>query len=502
MSTVLGIDLGTTFSAVATLDETGRPKILHNSDGANITASVVSFITGGAAVIGEEARRALGVDPHTFGRFKREMGTPARYEVGGRTFSPTELSAMLLRKLRQDAEKIAGPSDSAVVTIPANFANEAREATMEAARLAGLDVKFIINEPTAAALYYAFKSGAALSGHYAVYDLGGGTFDVSIIHVSGHDVEVVATDGVSRLGGDDFDRALQALVQRKYEQKTGHRLDASDFTASDAEQEKKSLAKRDRVQCRVSGPGGREIIEITNAEFHEAISTLIVQAEMLCESVVEEAGLALSDVREVFLVGGSTRVPAVRESVERVFRRPPTDTVNVDEVVALGAALYAAYKSDRADLSAIQRASIAKIRVSEITGKYFGTLAVIDDPARKAQALENTSLIKKGTKIPCSVTETFYTMRDDQPTVECSVTESSADERDPRFVKIIWRGQLDVPRGRPRGQAIRITYAYDENQIMSCSFVDVATGRERTVDLNVSGASAASKADLDKFMVE
>ena len=230
MANFIGVDLGTTFSAVGHLDDTGRPVIVRNRDGENITPSVVSFSSDDLVHVGESARKTLGIDPNTRGRFKRDMGTSTRYELRGKEYSPTVLSSLVLKKLREETEASIGQAHGAIVTIPANFANEAREATMEAARLAGLEVKHIINEPTAAALFYAYEADESLGGVYAVYDLGGGTFDVSIINLSDQDVELLATDGVSRLGGDDFDEAVRKLVAEKYRDQTGGELDPTDFT--------------------------------------------------------------------------------------------------------------------------------------------------------------------------------------------------------------------------------------------------------------------------------
>lgn len=498
MASFVGIDLGTTYSAVGMIDETGRPKIVHNPDGDNITPSCV-YMEDGKIMVGEDARKTWGVDETlAAARFKGDMGTSETRTIGAQTFTPTELSSFVLKKLAQDAVESIGPIGEVVVTIPANFAHEAREATMSAARAAGLNVKFIINEPTAAALYYAFKSGEELCGNYAVYDLGGGTFDVSIIRVNGHDVDVLASNGVARLGGDDFDYAMCAIVARKYKEITGVDMDPDDYTKNDAEQDKKSLSRRKQVRIRV----GRKGIEVRREEFEEAISAKVTQTEMLCESALEEAGIEASGVRGVFLAGGSTRIPLVRESVQRVFKQEPTASVNVDEVVALGAALYAAYRGDKSTLSAVQRHSIEKIKVSESTSKCFGTISVHHDEARNESRLANSILIRKGEKIPCSVEESFYTIHDGQDAVNCRVTESTAAETDPRFVKIIWAGDLELPSGRPANQEIRVTFAYDENQIMKCSFRDVATGREKRIDLSMAAADQVDSDVIDKFMVE
>ncbi len=473
MTAFIGIDLGTTFSAVATIDETGRPMIVANREGKNITPSCVTE-SDGVVEVGEFARKTWGNAPErAAARFKRDMGSSNMHSIGGREYSPTELSTLVLKELVKDTQQAIGPVGEAVVTIPANFAHEAREATMAAARSAGLNTKYIINEPTAAALYYAFKTGQALSGIYAVYDLGGGTFDVSIIRVDGQDVEVLASNGVSKLGGDDFDEILRGMVAREYKRVTGDEIELDDFTTNDAEEEKISLSGRKRTTAKV----GRELIDIRREEFEEAISSKVTQAEMVCESTIHEAGIEASDVRGVFLAGGSTRIPLVQESVRRVFKQEPISSVNVDEVVALGAALYAAYKGDKSILSAVQKNAISKIKVSETTNMCFGTISIGHDTAREAEKLTNTILIRKGDKIPCSVTKSFYTVYEGQTGVNCRVTQSIPPETDPRFVKVIWEGELKLPPDREANQEIRVTFAYDENQIMMCSFVDVPTGR-------------------------
>lgn len=497
MAAFIGIDLGTTFSVVAAIDETGRPSIVHNNDGHNLTPSCVTE-TDGRIEVGEFARRTWGNAPgKAAARFKRDMGTSARHNVNGRDFTPTELSTLVLKKLLKDAEKAIGPIGEAVVTIPANFSNEARDATMAAAKAAGLDAKYIINEPTAAALYYAFKSERDMSGIYAVYDLGGGTFDVSIIRVNGQDVEVLASNGVSKLGGDDFDEALREMIARKYKEAMGVDMESDDFTKNHAEEEKKSLSQRKRITAKVA----RQLIDISREEFEEAISSRVTQAEMLCESTIDEAGIDPSDIRSVFLAGGSTRIPLVRESIKRVFNQEPISSVNVDEVVALGAALYAAYKGDRSKLSSVQRNAIQKIKVAESTAKCFGTISFSHDAARDQAKLTNSILIRKGDKIPCSVTESFFTISDGQEGVNCKLTESASPETDPRFVKVIWEGRLELPPGRPAGQEIKVTFAYDENQIMKCSFVDVATGRKTTIDLSMISSNGVDSEEIDKFMV-
>jgi molecular chaperone DnaK len=497
MGNYIGIDLGTTYSAVAVLDDTGRPAIVHNTFGENITPSCV-LIENGKIEIGETARRELLINPkNVAARFKRDMGSEKKYYANNQALSPTELSALVLKKLKQDTEAAIGPIAEAVVTIPANFSNEAREATLNAAQQAGLSVNFIINEPTAAALYYAWKIGQELDGTYAVYDLGGGTFDVSIIKVLGQDINVLSSHGVSRLGGDDFDAELEKIVRRKFRDITSNALNDADFSKSAAEEAKKTLSRRDYVNVRVA----QQTIRVERVEYEEAISSLIAQSEMLCESAIEEAGINVGDIKGVFLAGGSTRVPMVRKSVERIFQREPISTVNVDEVVALGAALYAAYKSDKQQLSTNQKAAISSIKFSEVTNFCFGTLMRAENSARGTEELQNSVIINKNEKIPCAVTESFFTISDGQEVVQCRVTQSVAPEKDPRFVKIIWSGELELPPGRPKGQEIQITYGFDENNLMTCSFKDVATGRDIKVNLS-SQNDIKKNSGIEKFMVE
>lgn len=354
-----------------------------------------------------------------------------------------------------------------------------------------------INEPTAAALYYAYKIGKELHGNYAVYDFGGGTFDVSIIRVNGQEIEVLASHGVSRLGGDDFDGALQKIVADKYKALTGRALHLADYSKNNAEDDKKSLSKRDQVVARVA----QQVIQIPRKEFETAISSFIAQAEMLCESAMDEAGVTPADLGGVFLVGGSTRVPIVLESVKRVFAKEPISTVNVDEVVALGASLYAAYKSDRKHLSSAQQAAVSAIKFSEVTNFCFGTLIATYDDIREKRSMANSVLIQKNEKIPCSVTEPFYTVSDGQESVRCVVTQSIAVESDPRFVKTIWEGDLSLPPARPAGQEIQVTFGFDANNVMTCKFVDIGTSKEVNIDLNPDAKGAAT-VNIDKFMVE
>ena len=502
MSNLVGIDLGTTYSAIARLDDTGRPEIIVNKEGENITPSIVLLESKTDVIVGTIAKSNYGVEPNIFGRFKREMGTNKEYKAHGKSFNPTSLSSFVLNKLKEDAEAIIGDINEAVVTIPANFANEAREATLSAAKTAGLSINNIINEPTAAALYYAYSSGEELSGIYAVYDLGGGTFDISIIRVEGSDIEVITTDGVSKLGGDDFDDKIIEIVQKKFKKETGKDLEAEDFTKNDAEDLKKTLSSRSKAKTSFSSSGERAIIEVSRKEFEDAISTYIAQAEMTCENALDAAELSTDDINQVILVGGSTRMPCVQESVEKVFKQPPKTFRNPDEAVALGAALFVAYKADPSKLNPLQKKAVAKVKISEVTSKFFGlTIAKIDEETAKRIPF-NSNIIPRDEKVPCSVTKEFWTINDGQTIIDLTVNESPTDETDPDFARKIWEGELEVPEGRPAGQKIEVTFSYDENQVMKCLFLDVSSNKKTEIDLTVDNKGAKSEIDINDFKVE
>ncbi len=494
MASFIGIDLGTTYSSVSYLDDTGRPQVIRNAEGQNLTPSCIE-INGYEITVGEIARKGLGWNDKVVARFKRDMGSSVEYKVGEKEFTPTECSTFVLKKLLQDAKDTIGAVGEAVVTIPANFTNEARVETLKAAKQAKLKVKNIVNEPTAAALYYVFKNGGALNGNFAVYDLGGGTFDISIIQVANkNDIIVLASEGIKKLGGDDFDAALQLIVQRKYKDATGEDLDIKKvYTKTDAEEDKKALSKREKVNVRVE----RTNIELTRAEFEEEIESLIAQTKMSCEIAIEEADLKLGDITDVLLVGGSTRVPCVKESVKKIFKKEPVTTVNVDEAVCLGASLFSAIKGDPEDLTPVQRASIKKLNVSDVAVGCFGTIAYRGGTHEPF----NSVLILKNEKIPCAVTERYTTMYDNQTNVDCRITQSNTPTEDPEWVNVIWDGDLSLPPGRRRGQKIDVTYAYDENGTMHASFVDVATGKETYTTLSDISPSDDDD-DPDRYSVD
>lgn len=498
MRSFIGIDLGTTFSAVAKIDEHGKPVIVYDNEGKNLTPSCIARDPNSEKIeVGEFARREAysGISKNAAARFKRDMGTSGIYTLAGEEYTPTDLSALVLKELLRSRDIQPDDIEEVVVTVPANFASSAREATMEAAKRAGLNVNYIINEPTAAALCYSFREGMNLEGAYAIYDLGGGTFDISIIRIEGKDVEVLASNGIHKLGGTDFDEAIQKLINQKYQAVAGEAIDLGDFTPEHAEVQKKDLSKRTKVGFRIKS----EALEVTRQEFEELISAQITQAEMLCESTLDEAGLQPKDVRGVLCAGGSTRIPMVQESIKRVFAQDPIFRANVDEVVALGAALYAAYKGDHEKLSPAQRDAISDMRFTERTGQCFGTFALSGgtDGIREI----NSILINKGTIIPCEAKHSYYTVADGQTAVNCELTESVNEEIDPQFVQVVRSCKLPLPSGRPSGQEIQVIYQYDVNQIVHCTYEDVETGEKVEIHYNAK-PNADSDSDISEFTVE
>lgn len=512
MGNLVGIDLGTTFSAIAQLDENGRPVIITNTEsteGGNITPSVVSFTGKNSYEVGRNAKKMLGVDENTFSKFKRDMGTSKEFKTTyGVSHTPLTLSSLVLKYIKEFAEKQIGEFTNLVVTVPANFSSEARDATMKAAEKAGLKIQNIIDEPKAAAIFFGSTSGLNNNGKYVIYDLGGGTFDVSVVEFKNNEIIVVSTSGIARLGGYDFDLALQKLVAQKYEKETGEKLSIEkddkgnppDFSINDAEEMKIVLSKRDSIKEVIRGEGGRASIEITRKEFEEAISPLLSQAELACEECLDSKNIKATDIDEIILVGGSTRVPIIKESVKKVFGKDPKELGNPDEAVALGAALYSAYKADENMLSTMQKKAVEKIdKIEDVSSVYLGTIAN-DENKRRV----NTILIKKNQKIPCEVTESFYTVSQGQVAVACTVTESGVEEEDPDFVKKVWEGTLDgLPEGREPGKEVKVSFSYGDNKIIKVKFKDVESGKELKADVKLNIDDKISEnIDIGDFTID
>ena len=484
---IIGIDLGTTTTLVARFNEAGKSEITNNAEGSAITPSVIQLDSSGDVIVGTEAKKFVGIgEPNVFSEFKREMGTDKSWLIDNKNVTPIQLSALLLKKVVADYAEQFGQPDTVVITWPANYRNEQREATKEAAKRAGLKVEYFIEEPTAAALYYA--TDKPLSGKYLVYDFGGGTFDVTLIEAQGNDITVLYQDGVQQLGGKDLDNALLKIIGDKFRAKTSDEFDAVDcnFSKLDIESAKHTLSTKDKTQIRlVSAKHGPIVIDLTRDEFEAGISHLVSQAEMACENVLRcgkddpSQHVKKSDIKEIFMAGGTSRVPAMQASVERLFGKKPT-VKNPDQAIALGAAIYAAINTQ--GLSGLQKAAVADIDVSLITPHFFGTTVLEDD----GNDTYNDTLIAKGEKLPFKVTKTFVTAGNNQTNVKCNVTQSAIHERNSLYVSEIWKGDLPLPPGRPAGQPIEVTYEYDINGMMQCSFKDVQTGKIVKIDIKPS----------------
>jgi molecular chaperone DnaK len=503
MGAIVGIDLGTTNSALAILDESGRPSIIENAAGSNITPSAIFFEQdgSGSVTVGQDAKDQESLYPErVFQAFKRSMdhdGAVASSAEGApMQATPIELSAHVLRKLIADASARVGPIDSAVITVPANFADEARRNTIAAGELAGLTVKHIINEPTAAVFYYAFER--PLAGTVVVYDLGGGTLDVSIANVDGSKVEIVTSKGDPRLGGVDFDLRLREIIAGRYQELTGETFDmpAVHDLGKSIEDYKKQFSSRDSITVQVTGgSAGKTVFEVTRSEFEAAASTLIARADLLVEGALLDVGIAPTAVSDVLLVGGSTRMPMIGAHLESLFGRAPICSVNPDEVVALGAALYAGVNAEPAAMTPAQTDATRAMQLREVANHFYGT--IILETSHASGPRDRVSIvIEKNAPIPVSKTESFYTVSAGQTAVECTVTQSVTREFDPDFVRRIWSGELGpLPAGRDANQQIDVTFSYDANQVMHCAFVDVATGLSQEVSLGLGGSSNATGDD-------
>ena len=484
---IIGIDLGTTTTLVARFNEAGKPEMTNNTEGVDITPSVIQIDDSGSVIVGTEAKKFLGTgQPNVFAEFKREMGSDKSWPIGDKTVTPVELSALLLKKVVADYTEQYGQPQSVVITWPANYRNEQREATKEAAARAGLKVEYYIEEPTAAALYYA--TDTALDGKYLVYDFGGGTFDVTLIEAHGNTITVLYQDGVQQLGGKDLDNALLKIIGEKFRAKTSDEFDAVDcnFDKLAVESAKHTLSTKDKTSIRlVSAKHGPIVIDLSRDEFEAGISHLVSQAEMACENVLrcgkDDPALHVkkSDIKDIFMAGGTSRVPAMQASVERLFGKKPK-VKNPAQAIAMGAAIYAAHKASGGTLNALQGQAVANIDVSLIAPHFFGTSVYRDS------GLYNDTVISKGTKLPCREERTYYTMRDNQTKVDCDVTQSAIEEENCEYVTKIWEGSLELPSGRPANQPIKVIYAYDLNGTMQCSFEDVKTNKVTKVDIRPS----------------
>ena len=501
---VIGIDLGTTYSGAAYIDESGFSCMIPNKRGKNITPSVV-LIQDGKTKVGEIAKnQKIAFPENTIEKVKRDIGDDkTTYMVDGDKHTPTSISALILAHIKSYVEAHCKKTvTSAVISVPANFGDAQRKETMEAAKMAGLNVEFIINEPTAAALAYAKSSDKKRNGLYAIYDLGGGTFDCTLAKINGDDVDIITSEGVSELGGSDFDENLLEIVQKKYKKATKKELPATKYSINDAEKHKIDLTDQDEIIIFIDD----ENIEITREEFELSIKNLVQQSMMAVQSSFVNTDYSIDDLEGVILAGGSTRIPYVQEELQKLVGIEPEMHKNPDETIALGAAFYSA-KKHSSSLNPNQRASVAALDLQEVANKNYGTFAV--DETLGAYGKVNSVIIEKDTNIPCSETRTYYTLSDGQTEVNCEVTECTQYEASPEFVFVQWEGTLELPEGRPAGQAVEVTYSYNANQTMDCEFHDISSGRKLSQTIEMSAArknKSSSKNDevddIEKFIVD
>lgn len=509
MTIIAGIDLGTTFSAIAKLNSIGRPEIAPNSEGERITPSVVYFDDDGSGVVrvGLEALNSRQINPERAIRWiKRHMGDERwKLTIDGRVWTPEEISSLILKKLAQDASIEGGQVRDVVISVPAHFDEARRRATMNAGKLAGLNVIGIVNEPVAAALYYA--STQTVSGRVLVYDLGGGTFDVTIMDVNGHQMNIVCSQGDHQLGGVDFDNKIVEMFQALYRQQ--YKTDL--FTTpqervpyeDEAEDVKKTLSRRPSARKILYGPAGSLKIEITREQFEKAIEPLIARTEMLIDVALEEAKCSVKDIQKVLLVGGSSRIPLVQKRLADKFGFAPEASVNVDECVALGAAIHAGLTLLRDNPAAVPAgiaAGLRDVKLQDVCNHSYGTLCAPLDEKTGKYVIRNTIILKKNTPLPCQATHTFYTMAEGQ--TELQVTITQGEDENPEFVNTIATEVFELPPNRPANRPIRVCYSYDVNQRMHCTFLDEESGRTLHVDLDIANDGSVENKSVEKAAAE
>ena len=491
MSKIIGIDLGTTNSCVAVM-EGGKPVVIANTEGARTTPSVVAFTQTGERLVGEPAKRqAVTNADHTISSIKRHMGSDYRVTIDDKKYSPQEISAMILQKLKADAESYLGEKVSeAVITVPAYFNDAQRQATKDAGKIAGLDVKRIINEPTAAALAYGLDNENEQK--IMVYDLGGGTFDVSIIEIGDGVIEVLATNGDTRLGGDDFDNKITQYMLSEFKRTEGVDLSGDKMAMQRlreaAEKAKKELSSATTtninlpfITATAEGPKHFDM-NLTRAKFDELTHDLVERTVIPVQNALKDAGLDMSDISKVLLVGGSTRIPAVQDKVRQLTGKEPNKSLNPDECVAIGASIQGGKLAGDAGAGDILLLDVTPLTLSIET---MGGIA--------------THLIERNTTIPTRKSQIFSTAADNQSAVDINVVQGESQFA--KDNKSLGRFQLDgiapARRGVPQ---IEVTFDIDANGIVNVSAKDLGTGREQHI--TITAGSNLSDAEIDKAVKE
>lgn len=463
---IVGIDLGTTNSAVAYIDEKGNPQVISNGEGDRTTPSVILFEEG-SPVIGKVAKDNCVLDPFNVVQFvKRQIGNShfSFENDNGETFSAEELSALILKKIKMDAEaKLGEKIESAVITVPAYFNDAQRNATQHAGRIAGLNVIGVINEPTAAALAYGIVQKNH-SHNIMVYDLGGGTFDVTIMHINDQDIVIKATSGDKNLGGFDFDNAIMNYVINKFEEENDLDLMDDEVAMQElrekAENAKKALTSKNKTLISLRSQGKSIKCEITKENFEEMTKTLLDRTVLIMEMALEDAGMAWQEIDKILLVGGSTKMPIIQNVIYRTTGKKPSNELNPDEVVAIGAAYYANMQEDNPVQS---DQPITKI--IDVNAHSLGIICN-DENGREV----NSIIIPRNTSLPAQEYQEFYITTDNQETVRIRVTEGEDEDID--YINIIGVSILKLPKNRVAGDPIRIVMGYDKNGVVHVNVID------------------------------
>ena len=491
MGKIIGIDLGTTNSCVAVM-EGGEPTVIANAEGFRTTPSVVAFKKDGQRLVGDNAKRQAVTNAEgTVSSIKRHMGTDYKVTIDGKSYTPQAISAMILQKLKADAEAYLGEKvTEAVITVPAYFNDAQRQATKDAGKIAGLDVKRIINEPTAAALAYGLDNENEQK--IMVYDLGGGTFDVSVIEIGDGVIEVLATSGDNRLGGDDFDKKIMDYMVADFKGKTGIDLSndkmAMERVKAEAEDAKKKLSSATQVEISIpfitaneQGPQHLNMT-LTKAKFDELTRDLVERTAVPVQNALKDAGITAAELSKVLLVGGSTRIPAVQDKVKQLTGHEPSKKMNPDECVALGASIQGGKLAGDAGAGEILLLDVTPLSLSIET---MGGIA--------------TRLIERNTTIPTKKSQIFSTAADNQTAVDINVVQG--ERQFARDNKSLGQFRLDgIPPARRGVPQIEVTFDIDANGIVNVSAKDLGTGKEQHI--TITAGSNMSDEDIDKAVKE